>query len=164
MKCKVCNCEVTSGLAKCSKCGFPMLQMVKGDVEEEKKINELAKNFRKKKVEPVRVQLKVYTNAMENNTVKVVKEENILLAQGQQLLEDTIIWYPENFARLSGDCELKLNLIRTNGKPQEISISVANPNIKDFWKIGLQPLEGMEFQVVLGNKNTHSCSDKISYL
>ena len=45
-----------------------------------------------------------------------------------------------------------------------MNISVANPNIMDFWNIGIMPLEGLEFKVVLGNKNTYSCSDKFSYL
>lgn len=164
MKCRVCNSEINVGIAKCPKCGFPVLQMVKGDAAEEKKMNELADNFRKKKVGPVRIQMTVYTNALENDKVKVVKEEDILLAQGEQLLENGIIWYPENFARLSGDCKLKLKLIRTNGESQTLNISVANPNIMDFWKIGVQPLDGLEFKVVLGNTNGYSSSDKFSYL
>ena len=96
--------------------------------------------------------------------VKVVKEDKILLAQGDQLAGNQIIWYPENFARLSGDCKLKLSLVHTNGDLEDMNISVANPNIMDFWNIGIMPLEGLEFKVVLGNKNTYSCSDKFSYL
>ncbi|MBQ2288240.1 MAG: hypothetical protein II251_05995 [Lachnospiraceae bacterium] len=164
MKCKICNHEMNPGIAKCPKCGFPVLQMVKGDAAEEKRMNELADNFRKKKMEPVRIQMTVYTNAMENDKVKVVKEDKILLAQGDQLAGNQIIWYPENFARLSGDCKLKLSLVHTNGDLEDMNISVANPNIMDFWNIGIMPLEGLEFKVVLGNKNTYSCSDKFSYL
>ena len=78
MKCKICNCELTSGTAKCLKCGFPVLQMIKGDAAEEQKMNDLVKNFRKKKVEPVRIYLTVYKNAIEKDKVKVVETEKIL--------------------------------------------------------------------------------------
>ncbi len=164
MKCKVCNNEMNPGIAKCLRCGFPVLQMVKGDSAEEKKMNELAENFRKKMIGPVKIQMTVYTNAMENDNVKIVKEDKILLAQGEQLFGKQIIWYPENFARLSGECKLKLSLVHTNGDLENLNISVDNPNIMDFWNVGIMPLEGLEFKVVLGNKNAYSCSDKFSYL
>ena len=164
MKCKICNCEVTSGSAKCLKCGFPVLQMIKGDAAEEQKMNELANNFRKKKVEPVRIYLTVYKNAIEKDQVKVVETENILLAQGNQLLNTAIIWYPEKFARLSSVGQIKLSVVHTNGQTQEIEISMPTPNVSDFWQIGIVPLNGMEFKLALGNTATYSCSEKISYL
>lgn len=164
MRCRVCNSEIDTGIAKCPKCGFPVLQMVKGDVAEEKKMNELAENFRKKKVETVSVQMVVYSNGIENDKPKVIKEDYILLAKGEQLLGHEIIWYPENFARLSGDCKLRVRLIRTNGESQDVDISVENPNIMDFWKIGVAPQDGMAFKIVLGSKKSYSSSEKISYL
>ncbi len=164
MKCKICKHEMNPGIAKCPKCGFPALQMMKGNAEEEKKVNELANNFRKNKIAPVKIEMTVYTNAMENDKVKVVKEEKILLAKGEQLLESEIIWFSENFARLSGDCKLKLSIVHTNGEMENVTVSVENPNIMDFWKVGIMPLDGLEFKVVLGNKKIYSCSDKFSYL
>ena len=164
MKCKICNCEVPSGSAKCLKCGFPVLQMVQGDAAEEQKMNELAENFRKKKVAPVCIYLTVYTNELNKNQVKVVQTEKILLAQGEQLLSSGIIWYPEKFARLSGVSKLDLSVTHTNGETKNRSISVSNPNIEEFWQVGIVPLNGMEFKVALGNAATYSCSETISYL
>ena len=164
MKCKVCNCEVGSGIAKCSRCGFPVLQMVNGGAEEEKYMNELASSIRKKKFDPVRIYMTVYTNKIEENRAKAVKEDQILLAKGDQMLHSDILWYPEKFAQLSGECRVKLNIIHTNSERCEISVDIQNPQINDFWQIGVRPLAGMEFQLVLGNQTTYRCSDRISYL
>ena len=164
MKCKVCNCEVGSGIAKCSKCGFPMLQMVQGDSAEEKHMNDLASSFRKKKVEAVRIYMNVYTNVIDGERAKIVKEEEILLAKGEHMSGSQILWYSEKFAQLSGECQLKLNIVRTNGEKTKSSIRLQNPNIDDFWQVGILPLDGMEFQVVLGNQRAYSSSERISYL
>ena len=164
MKCKVCNCEVSSGIAKCSRCGFPVLQMVQGNADEEKRMNDLASSFRKKKIEPVRIYMNVYTNAMDGDHAKVVKEEEILLAAGEQMTGSQILWYPEKFAQLSGECQVKLNIVRTSGEKTYLPVSLRNPNISDFWQVGILPLDGMEFQVVLGNQKSYSDSERISYL
>ena len=164
MKCKICNCELTSGTAKCLKCGFPVLQMIKGDAAEEQKMNDLVKNFRKKKVEPVRIYLTVYKNAIEKDKVKVVETEKILLAKGDQMIGTEIIWYPEKFARLSRVGQIQLSVVHTNEQEKEVKVSMPVPNISDFWQVGVVPLDGMEFKLALGNVTTYSCSETISYL
>lgn len=164
MKCKVCNYAMNPGMAKCPKCGFPVLQMVKGDGAEEKRMKELADKFRKKKVETVKIWMTVCTNTKVNDKVNVAKEENILLARGEQLLKAPILWYPEKFARLSGNCRLKLSIVHTDGRCEKKDVLINNPNINDFWSVGIMPLDGMEFRVVLGNEKTYSSSDKFSFL
>ena len=75
MKCKVCNCEVSSGIAKCSRCGFPVLQMVQGNADEEKRMNDLASSFRKKKIERtpcvfiIQERKKVYQSRIARNSL-----------------------------------------------------------------------------------------------
>ena len=164
MRCKVCQSEIDKGIAKCSKCGFPVLQMTQGTAAEEEKMNKLAESYKSKKMENVRISLIVYTNAMDTDRAKVVREDEILLASGSSLNVGKICWYPEKFARQSGHCQLNLKIVTSNGAVKNIKVPLKNPNIMDFWKVGIYPMEGMEFKVVLGNETSYSCSDKFSFL
>ena len=164
MKCKVCQSEIDKGITKCSKCGFPVLQMTQGTAAEEEKLNKLAESFKKKKMENVRISLVVYTNAMDEYRVKVVRTDEILLASGSHLDVGKILWYPEKFARQSGDCHLNMKVTGSDGNVKNFKVSLKNPNIMDFWKVGIYPMDGMEFKVVVGNETSYSSSDKFSFL
>jgi hypothetical protein len=164
MKCKVCKNDVEQGRAKCPLCGFPMLQMVQGSEAEQKKADEMAENYRKKLMQPVKIGLKVYTNAMDNGNLTVKKEEYITLAEGLSLAGSEIIWYPEKFARQTGECMMKIAITDTKGNKKDQNIVVANPNIMDFWQVGVQPLEGFSFRIVLGKMGDYAVSDTLSCL
>lgn len=164
MKCQVCKHEVEQGRARCPVCGFPVIQMVEGDTSEEEKRDELAKNYRRRKLENVSISLKVYTNAMEDGDIRITDESFILLAEKDALIGDEIIWYPEKFARLTGDCILRIEVANVDGQIKEQDIRIENPDIMDFWQVGVLPLEGFQCRIILGSREKYSISDIISYL
>lgn len=164
MKCKVCGCELEEGRAMCGKCGFPVMVMVEGDSKEEEKINELAAGYRRKKMAGVGIALKVYTNEMVDGDVKVKNEAYITLADGDSLSGNTICWYPEKFARLTGDCNIQVSVVNTQGETKNYTMTLANPNIMDFWQVGVLPEDGFKCRIVLGNTKKYVASDVISYL
>lgn len=164
MKCEVCGYEINDGSVRCSKCGFPVIMMVKGDQQEEEKVRELADTYRKKKLAKVSVALKVYTNEIKDDKVKVKDESYIVLAQGEALSGRAIIWYPEKFARLSGNPELAVSMVNSSGENKTMTLKLKNPQIEDFWQIGVFPEGGFECRLVLGNEEKYEMTELFSVL
>lgn len=50
MECKVCGSALEEGRVRCPECGFPVMMMVDGTLQEKEKIEELARDYRKKKL------------------------------------------------------------------------------------------------------------------
>ncbi len=161
MECRVCGFEVGEGKAKCPRCDFPVMMMVQGDKHEEEKVRQLADNFREKKFKGICVKLKVYTNEMSGDEVIVKETSDIVLLDGSKMSEDEIIWYPEKFARLSSDPELDITVQNIRGEEKKITLRLDNPNIKDFWYIGVLVEKGLECRVVLGNEEKFVQSEMI---
>lgn len=164
MKCKVCDAALEEGRARCPVCGFPVMMMVEGNPQEEQKIMELAESYRKKKLVNANVTLIVYTNEIVENQVNIKKQEGIILASGEALGGNGIIWYPEHFARLEGDPVLQLSVTNSRGETIARSMELANPQILDFWQVGVLPEAGLKCRIVLGNGNKYTSTEEISLL
>lgn len=164
MKCKVCGYVLEEGRARCPECGFPVMMMVEGSQQEEQKIAELASGYRRQKLVKASVSLNVYTNEMTDDQVMVKNQECIVLAAGESLGGDAIIWYPEKFARLEGEPVLRLSVVNSKGETKALSLEIANPKIEDFWQVGVLPEAGMKCRVVLGKMDQYTSTEEISLL
>jgi hypothetical protein len=118
--------------------------MVAGTQEEETRGDELAGEYRAKKLGSVKIRLKVYKNELKNEQVQAVQTDYISLFQGNQWKKEGILWYEERFARLSGDCKINLEVVHTDGKKEESTLLIHNPQVEDFWHVGVELLEGFQ--------------------
>ena len=117
-----------------------------------------------KKLANANVTLIVYTNEIVEDQVNIKKQEGIVLASGEALGGNGIIWYPEHFARLEGDPVLQLSVTNSRGETIARSMELANPQILDFWQVGVLPEAGLKCRIVLGNGNKYTSTEEISLL
>ncbi|MEE0751176.1 hypothetical protein [Frisingicoccus sp.] len=164
MECKVCGSALEEGRVRCPECGFPVMMMVEGTLQEKEKIEELARDYRKKKLAAASVALIVYTNEISGDQVTVKAQECIVLASGEKLSGHAIVWYPECFARLDGHPTLRLSIVNSKGETRVQSMEIANPQIQDFWQIGVLPEAGFKCRLVLGNADKYTVTESISLL
>lgn len=163
MQCLVCSNELTKGEAKCSRCGFPVIYFTEEDGAGLKAVKKLAEQYRKEHWANAKVFLTVYQNKMGSNSVEIEREESILLADLQESRAGEIKWYPENFARLTGDCTLKIAVEYNDGRRESRELKVGNPNTDDFWHVGVKLLDGSRFSLVLGSENRYSESEPVAF-
>ena len=93
MKCCACQADVEEGRAKCSVCGFPVIQAVDGSPEEFERINKMGRDYLRKKLEGITIGFTAYGYKMEKDELKLDKTVNIPLAQAEDMILGT---YPRH--------------------------------------------------------------------
>ncbi len=161
MKCLACGQNLGETDQYCSACGFVVIESVTDDPEVLEAIRKKAEEYLRARLAKTRVAVTVY-QYKDLDSVDKPRTEDIVLAKGEELKGREILWYKENFARLSGKCRLNLKVTTTTGKTVTHAPELAQPATEGYWRIGIQPQSGLSFRVVVGNVDGYTASEPIS--
>lgn len=165
LTCPVCGLELTGLEAACPRCTFPNISSASGSEEEKQALEKLVVEFRRRYWSNAKISLNVYTNRLtDDGEVEVAQTEQITLAKAGDLEPGKILWYPEKFARLFGDCTLNVIVESNDGAREEHSVTLENPRVQDFWSVGVLSDEKMNFRIVIGTEKQYSSSGPIAML
>lgn len=166
MKCFACQAEVETGRARCSICGFPVIQSVDGNTDEVEEIRKMGVEYVKKRLSGIRTGIVAYSYVMEQDELKQDKTQMIEVALGEALAGGQIVWCPMDFARVDSDTPAKLTIFVESGdhSVRTCELSIQLPEFSGFAHIGAVLAEGLNARMVYGNAQTYALSDKFSLL
>lgn len=161
VRCASCQANVEEGRAKCAVCGFPVLQSVLGNREEMENMKKMAAEYRKKKLQGIRIGITVYGYAMEGEELKLDKTEEIFLAQAEELTLGEPIWCAKDFARIDGNetVPMHVGVKKANGEEEFHDLKIKFPRIEGFCHVGIEMKEGFRAEMLLGSGDSFERSE-----
>ena len=167
MKCYVCGTNIDERAdGDCPRCGFPILKVQENDPDALEQIRQLAQTYRSRYYpRSSTITLEVYQNQIDGEHVTLDKTAQIVLASPEQLAQmepGDIRWYPEKFARLEGEQTLSVSISNENGSNRSLKLKVPNPDIHDFWQVGVQLQENASFCIVIGKTGSFVSSRTVT--
>lgn len=168
MKCCACHAPIAPGHAKCSICGFPVIQSTGSDENELDHLKTLGHTYLQNKLKHVTIGVTTYQYQMTNGQLSLKSESGRNLFEASKAGKiDGILWCDENFARVDTKDVYKkvhLNIFVDNGRIIHTPVLIKLPNIKGFCHIGFVLRDGLHAQMLMGDADTYTLSEQFSLI
>lgn len=155
-RCLACH-SVINGEADCPVCGYPDYIVPNMKPELLEKLQLLAEEHRKSKLDSIGISIYGYSHEMKDGKLVEKSISTIKVCDADTLSFDRITWLDQKFACIDTDEILKLIVVLTkagNGiEKRELPFHA--PALKDFWYIGAKLTEGLGVSLEIGNQENH---------
>lgn len=163
-RCPVCGMRLPETDNSCPVCGFPRVALANNSAEEIEWVMKQADEYRVQNFHPdATFRLTVYSNR-ENDDEIISTPEQLFLAEYHELKAGEVKWINEDFARLFGDVRMKLEIKDIAGRRKETEVFVRNPQVSDFWRIGIVAGENYSIRLLVGSSTQNCSSEPVYYL
>ncbi len=165
MKCAVCRIGIEMGRGKCPVCGFPVLWKMEEGEKARQQSEELAEQYRKKKLAETVVGFVEHTYEGENGKLTFQKSEEKPIMACKDMQFGEIYWYSEEYPRISGEeIAVEVFVRRTENEVTNYTLKLKQPDTEKSWKVGVCLLDGFQIKFLVGNEEAVSELDVLSIL
>ncbi len=166
MRCIACNKELEAGVAKCSLCGFPVIQSVQSSEEDLLQMKQVGQDFLKNKLAGISIGIVTYDYTLENRRVNLEGETEIVIANAENLTYDSIVWCDKKFEPIEVKTKsvvFKLFINNASGK-RMFSVRLNTESIDNITEVGVVLDEGLTARVLIGEKAKYISTEKIELI
>lgn len=166
MKCVACNKELDAGVAKCSLCGFPVIQSVQSSDEDLKQMKKLGQDFLKNKLSGISVGIITYDYTLENRKINLDGEAETVIANADSLAYDSIVWCDKAFEPIEVKTRtvvFKL-FVNNNQEKRIFSVKLNTENIDKIADVGVTLDDELTVRFLVGEKSKYISTDKIQLI
>lgn len=164
--CAVCRQEFDlEETQKCPRCGFQIWGLADDSPESKAAEAERARRYRREHWANGKVMLRVYSHAFTDESctdISCTGEEEVFLGMTRELAVGEIRWLEEKFARLTGDCTLRLRITQEDAE-NGYMLRVKNPGLRELWQLGLCRKAEDRFALCVGSPENYSESESFVY-
>ncbi len=165
MKCAVCRAGIEMGRGKCPVCGFPVLWKMEEGEKARQQSEELAEQYRKKKLAETVVGFVEHTYEGENGKLTFQKSEEKPIMACKDMQFGETYWYSEEYPRISGEeIAVEVFVRRTENEVTNYTLKLKQPDTEKSWKVGVCLLDGFQIKFLVGNEEAVSELDVLSIL
>lgn len=164
-RCLACR-AVLVGDANCPVCGHADYISLSTNSEVDKKVLELAENYREAKLKDIKISIYAYAYEMRDGKLVEKSTETVFVCAGTDLAFDKIYWLEKKFARIETEREMNLTVVITknNSVIAQQDVFFRAPKLEDFWYLGAELSEGLGVKFAIGNKDNYVKTGSISLI
>lgn len=160
MQCICCKGNVEAGQAICPVCGIPLLA---GNDSEA--MQEFIQNYKKKKLEPISIFLKIYHYSCADGKLTDDGEEYIKLADVAELEQGQFLWSSSSYEEIVSDTPFTLTVRIQNGDKQtEKELSITPEKAISHEMIGVVLGDGFTLCIAVGDMENYTLSETIELM
>ena len=163
MRCIACNKELEAGVAKCSLCGFPVIQSVQSSEEDLLQMKQVGQDFIKNKLSGISIGIVTYDYTLENRKVNLDGETEIVIANADSLTYDSIVWCDKKFEPIEVKTKsVVFKLFVSNAQEKRMfSVRLNTENINTIATVGVVLDDELTARVLIGEKSKYISTEKI---
>jgi len=165
MKCAVCRAEIEMGRGKCPVCRFPVLWKTEEGEKTRQQSEELAEQYRRKKLAETVVGFVEHTYEGENGKLTFQKSEEKPIIACKDMQFGETYWCGEEYPCISGaEVVVEVFVRRTENEVTNYTLKLKQPDTEKSWKVGVCMLDGFRIKFLVGNEEAVSELDMLSLL
>lgn len=158
--CRVCRRN--SADAICPHCGYQAVMPTMLNEEIERKLDELANEFRKNLMGNLKIYVKIYVYEASTSGLSFKEERKLLLLENADLSKGFRKW-DEHVFGISEELALTI-FIELKDIDRKYEINLVPPKKTDKWHIGIDLSEDLYVRVMVGEPGNFSVSEPIDLL